>query len=133
MQSRLNEIYMNLCKNYVLSKKENVRTMKEKLMEKMNGLIEGYKKYNALALIENNIISVKSRVMDYDNKKRNQSYNLTEYERQDADYQLEQYQKMNDIRKILNMSKQDLYKHEFLKYRINRLQELSEWFKELCI
>lgn len=81
MQSRLNEIYMNLCKNYVLSKKENVRTMKEKLMEKMNGLIEGYKKYNALAIIENNINSVKIRVMEYENKKRNQNYNLTEYER----------------------------------------------------
>jgi len=40
---------------------------------------------------------------------------------------------MMDVYKILNMSQDDLIKHQFLKYRVKRLEEVYDWIKEHCI
>ena len=42
----------------------------------------------------------------------------------------DQYKKINDIAKILGMQSANLLKHEFLKYRKERLLEELQWFKD---
>ena len=42
----------------------------------------------------------------------------------------DQYKKINDIANILRMPQATLLKHEFLKYRKERLLEELQWFKD---
>jgi len=93
-----------MCKNYVLTKKENVRSMKEKFMEKINGLISGYEQYNALAFIDTYAKQVKERVIDF-NKKQESGYKLSDADRKSGEDYMEQYRNLVDLKKILSMSK----------------------------
>ncbi len=42
----------------------------------------------------------------------------------------EQFRKMDDAYKILNMNQTEMYKHEYLKYRIKRLEDIYPWLAD---
>ena len=55
---------------------------------------------------------------------------MTSEEIKKAEDRKDQFKKMDDINAILNMSQTELLKHEYLKYRIKRLEEVFPWLSE---
>ena len=55
---------------------------------------------------------------------------MTMEERTKGEDRKDQFGKMNDVNNILNMNQQELLRHEYLKYRIKRLEEVYPWLSE---
>ena len=55
---------------------------------------------------------------------------MTMEERTKGEDRKDQFRKMDDVNNILNMNQQELLRHEYLKYRIKRLEEVYPWLSE---
>ena len=68
-----------------------------------------------------------SKISEYEQKLRDNNYRMPKEERAKGEDRKDQFRKMDDVNNILNMNQQELLRHEYLKYRIKRLEEVYPW------
>ena len=96
----------------------------------MGQFMENYNKIQATQFIAKFLPLLKAKIQDYEMKKNNQNYRMSSEDIKKADDRKDQFKKMDDINAILNMSQPELLKHEYLKFRIKRLEEVYPWLAE---
>ena len=68
--------------------------------------------------------------MEYDAKCNDRNYRMSSEEQQKSIERKDQFRKMEDVNLILAMPQTELLKHEYLKYRIKRLEEIYPWLEQ---
>ena len=95
-------------------------------------ITQKYEKIQVMPFIEAYLVAFVNKINEFESNLRNPNYRMMPEERMKGQERKELYRKVDDVKKILSMSQTELYKHQYMKYRIKRLEEHFEFFREQC-
>lgn len=127
-QSKLDAIYLVMSKDYISDKKNQVKAYKNEYIRHITMLQAEYDKIGISTLTDHFLPVFRLKRQEYEKKEREGKMTQEDYRK--AKERSLQFKKMNDITDILSMSPANLLKHEYLKYRKERLSNELPWFRE---